>query len=589
MVSEPLTPERFLQLQFPIHSQHSGPVPEALKDDTYLDLVIPRFSMDFFSMSFLLFLEGLRSRRFQTFDTDVDNTLKAVSIEDKYCKPVAQLADRLFFIGADAPSCSFSVDASNPHWRIVTVTATSVLQPNGSTSEKVLGVAIFVAPGILDPEGFPYCPDPTAEKKAVARRLLAELRFQCARKGCVYGLLTDEITSVFYEEELVHTLRDYVRFKVVSREEMASPRMALAFLIWIGATELALIHFSGQRPLRLCLGAMRSPSKSALSADALFARRSFEDFDLYTMQRSVKELKRLVRWKRKFASEAVSAPLIEGSTLKVCGTFAPPHPILRAHHPRLDLPPETYAIVTQHRRPRSTVLDGISLQDRGFEITKAVRTGPDHWSQIFFGRVSGCDEEICLKLFDDRLFLFPDTTTYSISPPERRLLSFHRPSDMMRHEEHCYDRLSHLQGSLVPHCYGFYEFEHPNGWRSWGFFTEIIDGPMFLDLPLSTYSAEEKTLLMSRLRHSLRALKYAGVAQGDWHLNQIMCPFRGSGAQVPDIVLIDFAFTHIYLDDDNGVYLSPDCATVGRLLYEHPDFDKETVEALWWPANEYEF
>ncbi len=59
------------------------------------------------------------------------------------------------------------------------------------------------------------------------------------------------------------------------------------------------------------------------------------------------------------------------------------------------------------RRPRNTVLDNIiRLRPEGTSITiqSTVRNGIDHYLQGYFGQVDGCDESLCIKLFDERCF-----------------------------------------------------------------------------------------------------------------------------------------------------------------------------------------
>ncbi|KII95536.1 hypothetical protein PLICRDRAFT_96971 [Plicaturopsis crispa FD-325 SS-3] len=318
-------------------------------------------------------------------------------------------------------------------------------------------------------------------------------------------------------------------------------------------------------------------------------RRSFEDFDLYTMQRNSNALDEFLHWKEIAESHALNAPLVPGTTLAVKpSAFFARHALLRSPYPPGAPPRETLNVVTQHHRPRCTKLDDILATEPTptFEITSVVRSGPNHWSQVFFGRVRGSSQLVCLKLFDDRLFHLPDLDDYDECPPERRLQTFNRATDMMRREESVYDRLTHLQGSLVPHCYSFHEFVLPDGWHLWGLITEVIDGPPLLDLPLGKYPSDAQATLVNRIRHGVRALKYAGVEQTDWHLNQILCP--DVGTLPPGIVFIDFAFALLWLADSNGTPFTSDCQRVRWMLKSETEVNRQVLEEAWFPEDLYE-
>jgi hypothetical protein len=124
---------------------------------------------------------------------------------------------------------------------------------------------------------------------------------------------------------------------------------------------------------------------------------------------------------------------------------------------------------------------------------------------VFLGHLEGSSHQICLKLFDERLFPMPEHPDYgddSAESPEERLLDLNFVDDMMCREEAVYnDRLRHLQGSMIPHCYGFHmvgdqcgdhnsfvylllQFTLPDEWEVYGFFMEFVQGPtLFSYLP----------------------------------------------------------------------------------------------------------
>lgn len=296
-------------------------------------------------------------------------------------------------------------------------------------------------------------------------RLIAELRMLCIENDCRCGFLTDGSVSVIYRHSPDTYEPGRASISVASdRPHHAGPRKALVFAIWSEAQRLGLTTFTGYPVNHPCQGASdriyRAPPRPTTDAQVIGNWRSFEDFDLYTMQRDWDALDDFLHWKELVESAAIDAPLGPGTILAVePAAFHARHAMLRSPYPRVTPPRETLDIVTRHCRPRCTEVDNILANERcpTFEITSVVRSGPDHWSQVFFGRVQGSSQLVCIKLFDDRLFHLPDLDGYDESPPEDRLVTFNRATDMMRREESVYDRLLHLQGSLVPHCYGFHE------------------------------------------------------------------------------------------------------------------------------------
>lgn len=97
-----------------------------------------------------------------------------------------------------------------------------------------------------------------------------------------------------------------------------------------------------------------------------------------------------------------------------------------------------------------------------FKVTHVFQTGWKTFSQVCtsfasdaFSRQSG---ELCLKLYDERLFPHPDYR--SDLDPLRPLKDWNIAEDMAKREEAAYDRLQSLQGTRVPHSYGFYYVRH---------------------------------------------------------------------------------------------------------------------------------
>ena len=118
----------------------------------------------------------------------------------------------------------------------------------------------------------------------------------------------------------------------------------------------------------------------------------------------------------------------------------------------------------RHVRPRDAAIDqaisqaSLNGHSLSFKITDIKRAGADYFSQVYFGTLEGTTRIIYLKLFDERLFPFRQRPEYGDGvKPETQLLNLNFADDMMRREEGVYcDRLQYLQGSMIPHCYGFH-------------------------------------------------------------------------------------------------------------------------------------
>lgn len=81
---------------------------------------------------------------------------------------------------------------------------------------------------------------------------------------------------------------------------------------------------------------------------------------------------------------------------------------------------------------------------------------------------------------------------------------------------------------------------------------------------------------------SIRAIKFAGVEQGDSHLNQILC-IRPSDrpAHIPDFVFIDFAFAPQRLGETTNAFPTRDIDRLHGSLYLYSPFDNRFIDSNW--------
>lgn len=133
---------------------------------------------------------------------------------------------------------------------------------------------------------------------------------------------------------------------------------------------------------------------------------------------------------------------------------------------------------------------------------------------------------------------------------------------------------------------------------------EIIDGLSLYDYPVSDFSPDEQAIFVrlhpsfrltrsdflvyphfsqvQRLRMSFRAIKFAGIEQGDCHLDQVMCVSSSdSPAHCPDFVFIDFAFAPQRFGETTNAYPPRDIRRLHASLYLYMPFDEDLIDRNW--------
>jgi hypothetical protein len=299
--------------------------------------------------------------------------------------------------------------------------------------------------------------------------LIVHLGTLCADADCQLGTITDGHRSAVIDYAKSRPERGAFIVNVVTEPVRA---IITSFIHHVGCRS-ELCTFDEPASLVPCRGAIYQPVENAVETirDTPQTERCFRDFDLFTMQRNPIEFQRFCEWKRSVHSTSVL--LNTGAVLDVKCNIMPrdgryeADSIVpwRSPYPNHEPPCETLYVVKRNERPRHTDIDTLldaSINTR-FTITQVIRTSRNAFSQLFIGHLEGSSRQICLKLFDERLFPMPHHPVYVgdtpfRQPPERRLLDLNFADDMMCREEAVYnDRLRHLQGSMIPHCYGFHK------------------------------------------------------------------------------------------------------------------------------------
>ncbi|KAJ3518818.1 hypothetical protein NM688_g9387 [Phlebia brevispora] len=572
-------------------------------------------------------VNALRSARFESINADLELLNGCEDPTNTYCVPVVNVMNSVVFKD-DTPElrllrsprsklldypvavlysgmqdiCPFSETAhlqvDRWHKRTVPHDEQRKVKKRGRLDwtkvKKCLAVIVFLHPGelVLD--------DVCVEHNNVQitdvnlRRAFRTLMTAVQNTRAAVGILTDELTSLFvdylpcqYDEDLPEL--------VMVPPSTTDLRMLISSLIYYEANSWNLVRIHSTAARRFLHGAHMDEAflKSFLDTFQVESKRWFSDFDLYTMQRVPELWFKFASWRQRVQEEGLKHLVSSGMSITFeSDGFPRRHGLLRSPYPHRPLPQETVdsVLTYRERRPRNTTLDEIICKSRhtALVVQEAMRTGPEHFSQVFSAYVPGCSELVCVKLFDERFFCIPGVREDEcISGPARsRLGSLHYSEDLARHEESVYYRLSYLQGTLLPHCYGFHLFTMPDGWQCYGLIMEKIQG-----LPLAqifqTSAPAVQMSLISQMRHGVRALRAAGVSQRDWHLNQILCSLHGH--EHPQIVLIDFGFSEVYVGDENGTPTTYDFSDVWGLLYLRLNVTRDTLDKHWLPPSEFEY
>ncbi|TFY76206.1 hypothetical protein EWM64_g7806 [Hericium alpestre] len=240
-------------------------------------------------------------------------------MQERYLGPTLEVLNRDFFdpmLGLP-PLRAYIADVEHGPMRIALI---SMNDPHDDTLEwcssketfdvrthkKCFGIAIFLVkcpsylvqlgaltylqrPGVIRPQAFPPPSPINLEAPPIVRCAIKAFLSQSQQMHCVYGMITDEITSVVFDEtDGVTGGLSPVRVVAEALSTTKAPiRLTLAML----ANEVARKSkgFSGPSAIHVLQGALpplRSPEELELN---VLARRHFRDFDLFTMQRSEEE------------------------------------------------------------------------------------------------------------------------------------------------------------------------------------------------------------------------------------------------------------------------------------------------------------
>lgn len=184
-------------------------------------------------------------------------------------------------------------------------------------------------------------------------------------------------------------------------------------------------------------------------------------------------------------------------------------------------------------RPRPPCFSVDVKTPRTIRLNERVQHGEGRYSQVYRGTFDDAPDggSVIVKVYQTSLFSEDDLLCiarrkpYDVDP-------FDEICQLFKQEYWAYGRLQALQGTVVPHVYGFFEVMLHNGEPTVALVMEDIkaEDP---DIYLAS-SPDARNALASRLLLSLHAVLACGVAPGDLaKRNVLLCKSR--------VILIDFA------------------------------------------------
>lgn len=348
--------------------------------------------------------------------------------------------------------------------------------PDWNKHKKCLAVAIFVVsrrslncansshgaatkpPGAISLTPFGTIREQSLSLPAEAQTLLRLLLRQLRETPAAYGVLSDQMSSVVIDHRFTMEVKTIMALSRVPLD-MVPVRGILAWCIYNGIQAWGLCLLPRQRLARLYHGALGNPSENSQHNDK--PKKWFSDFDIYTMQRVPEAWSKFCAWHAEVRNTALKHTILPGMKFMIAPhSFSHRHALCRSLYSFPKLPPDTLDSVTHACRDSNDMIKHIlnTQESPTFTVLEMKAGGPEHWSQVFYGRVEGSDEVLCLKVFDERYFNIPleHEAGFDDFDSMDRLVFLNVSEDLIRREETVYHRLERYQGALLPQCYGFH-------------------------------------------------------------------------------------------------------------------------------------
>lgn len=282
---------------------------------------------------------------------------------------------------------------------------------------------------------------------------------RCEAVSSQLGIVTDGVHSVFMR--LAPSQHRLPSSRYVQFQEISCALHPLAYCLAAAMNDVSR-SLKGHNELLSGVSNRSGPFFNTPTVE-------FRDFDIYHMGLDRTLYWEFLTWKDAIATrDAQHQPTI-GSVITLArrdmissttGKFTP----FRCNDPIWPLSETSELALRCRLRPRNdelrTLLAG--RQQLVFEVSEIKQQGTAFWSQVYFGRlgIAGArhvDEEICLKLFDERFLPVPSLERYDSRPEGFKVSALQCADVMIRREESAYHRLASYQVTLLPQCYGCHE------------------------------------------------------------------------------------------------------------------------------------
>ncbi|KAH8928550.1 hypothetical protein BT69DRAFT_507499 [Atractiella rhizophila] len=203
---------------------------------------------------------------------------------------------------------------------------------------------------------------------------------------------------------------------------------------------------------------------------------------------------------------------------------------------------------TSSVRPTSPSFSALNVGDR-IKLLRSIRSGPQLHAQTFLVAVEGEASPFVLKIYDERLFPFPewDMDYEGID----RIRRWPDAEASMRKEENAYTVLRLLQGSAIARSYGFYAVELGDGAICRAHLMEYVEGPTLDRADVHTLSDKEQETFYVKGMVVIGAIFLLGIVHGDLEFqpDQVLCPPTTPGHS-PGVVLLDFGMANeVHMDE----------------------------------------
>lgn len=290
-----------------------------------------------------------------------------------------------------------------------------------------------------------------------------------------YTILTDERVVVLFA---MTTSRSYKQPRMAVLDTTKHPlRLVLGEVIYTESCRMHLNAMDGDRELPQRTEAKKGwfivPYQPVDGTPATISKtkRKVSDWDPATLRDLPGQLDMFLAWKRHCRDQSLQnrpssytlEALVDG--LGKCHKLQRSRFIKNSSTSMTSNIDRALALFETWRRPRSNKLDDI-LRGKPtfrFKIEEVVSDGGARFSHIVRGKVDGCEETVLLKLYDEQLFPADDIKRQIEGEQKlddsEKADKFHlngQEHDVIAHEEAAYAALEPLQGSILPHCYGFH-------------------------------------------------------------------------------------------------------------------------------------